>query len=57
MDKAIDAEFKSLMSSSLKNESIGPRDLNTLIRNTQKIFDKDVGETLHTDINTTLKGS
>ena len=55
MDKAIDAEFKSLMSS-LQNESIGPRDLNTLIRNTQKIFDKDVGER-YININTTLKGA
>ena len=55
MDKAIDADMKKIFSS-LKNESLPPRDLNTLIRNTQKIFDKDMGER-YTNINSILKGA
>ena len=55
MDKAIDADMKTIFSS-LKNETLPPRDLNTLIRNTQKIFDKDVAER-YTNINTILKGA
>ena len=55
MSKAIDDEMKTIMLG-LRNESIAPRDLNTLIRNTQKIFDKDITER-YLNINNILKGA